>query len=453
MKFYIETHGCYKNRVDSEVIVSLLEKHHRITNNPKLADVIIINTCTFVEKATMESIETILRLAKLKGIKLIVIGCLGQRYANDIMKEIPEVDAVIGTYGFNKIEGVLERVMKSEKIIEVKKPALSYPIDYIQRRLFAPSHYAYIKISDGCNRRCSFCIIPELKGNLRSRGIESIIKEAETLVRKGVKEIILIAQDTTAYGLDIYGKKRLSNLLCCLSKIDGLKWLRLLYNYPGEVDDKLLELIASDPKICKYLDIPIQHISDSILRRMRREISGKKVRKTIMKIRKRYPEIFLRTTIIAGFPGEREEDFLELCQFIKDVRFERLGVFTYSREDGTESFNMKRQIPRKIKEEREEKIMEIQSKISLEINKDFIGKTVPVIIDERIGGKFQYDGRTEFDAPEIDNGVLITRGNFSLGDIVHVKIKDATEYDLIGGIEKDSRGKVAAPFKVRKRTV
>ena len=434
MKFYIETLGCYKNRVDSGLICKILEKKYNYTDNCRLADIVIVNTCTFIEKAKSESIEAILHFAKAKEKKLIVIGCLGQRYADNIMTEIPEVDAVIGTYGFNRIEKVIERVLNSEKVICVKKPSLSSRIDYSKRRLFNPLHYAYIKISDGCNRRCSFCIIPELKGNLRSRSLKSLIKEAEELVGKGVKEIILIAQDTTAYGLDIYGKKRLYDLLCGLTKIDELRWIRLLYAYPGDVDDRLLDLISSNPKICRYLDIPIQHISDRILRRMRREVSGKKIRNTIMRIRKKYPGIFLRTTIIVGFPDEREEDFLELCQFIKDVRFERLGVFTYSREYGTPSYTMHGQISQEKKEEREEKLMEIQAEISLKINKMFIGRTVPVIVDERIGEKYQFDGRTQFDAPEIDNGVLITKGVASIGDIIPVRITEATEYDLIGEI-------------------
>lgn len=434
MKFYIKTLGCYKNSVDSEVLVSILENHYRFTKDYRFADIIIINTCSFIEKAKQESIESILYFAKLKEKKIIVIGCLGQRYAEKIMKEIPEIAAVIGTYGFNRIEKVVEKVMKSEKVIEVKRNPLSYPVDYSERRHFEPSHYAYIKVSDGCYHRCSFCIIPELKGKLRSRPIESIIKEADALTRNGVKEIILIAQETTAYGLDIYGKKKLVNLLCRLANIDELKWLRLLYNYPGDIDDSLLDLIASEPKICKYLDIPIQHISDNILRRMKREITGKKVRKSILKIRENYPEIFLRTTLIVGFPGETEKDFSELYEYVKEVRFERLGVFTYSREYGTKSYYMKRQIPQKIKEEREEKIMEIQGEISLELNKEFIGKTVPVMLDEKIGERYKFDGRTEFDAPEIDNGVLITKGDALIGNIVPVKITDATEYDLIGEI-------------------
>lgn len=434
MKFYIETLGCYKNRVDSEATVSILEKHHRFTNEPRDADIIIINTCAFIEKAKIESIETILRFTKLKGKKIIVIGCFGQRYAYEIMKEIPEVDAVIGTYSFNSIEKDIERVMKSEKVVDVKNPSHSYTVDYSKRAIFDPSHYAYIKISDGCNHKCSFCIIPELKGKLRSRPIESIIQEAKELVNKGVKEIILIAQDSTAYGMDIYGKRRLCDLLLMLCKIDGLNWLRLLYNYPGEVDNRLLDVIISEPKICNYLDIPIQHISDSILRRMKREISEKKVREMIVKIKEKYPDIFLRTTIIVGFPGETEEDFSKLCSFIRDVNFERLGVFTYSREYGTGSYSMKHQLPQKIKEEREKIVMEIQREISLKINKNLIRKTIPVMIDERIGGKYKFDGRTEFDAPEIDNGVLITRGNADTGKIVQVKIVEAKDYDLIGEI-------------------
>jgi len=436
MKYYIETVGCYKNTVDSEVIISLLERNHNFTEEPLNADVIIINTCSFIEKAKKESIDTILKFAELKEKKLIVIGCLGQCYAEEIMKEIPEVDAVIGTYGFNMIEDVLNRVMRSEKVISVVKPPNAYSVDYSVRRVALPGHYAFIKISDGCNRKCSFCVIPELKGKLRSRTIESIVKEVGLFAEKGVKEIILIAQDTTAYGSDIYGKKELCKLLNRLSSVGGLRWIRLLYNYPGEIDDKLLDMIALDTKVCRYLDVPIQHISDRILQGMRREISGKKVRETIMKIRENYPEIFLRTSIIVGFPGESEEEFLELCKFIKEVKFERLGVFTYSREFGTRSYRMKRQISQGMKEKREGKIMEIQRKISLQTNRTFIGKTTPVIIDEKIGGKYRFDGRTEFDAPDIDNGVLITKGTASIGDIVPVRITEVTEYDLIGEVVK-----------------
>jgi len=434
MKFYIETLGCFKNKVDSELLASILEKDYVYSNNPLDADIILINTCTFIKKAKQESIEAILQYCEMKRKKIIVVGCLGQRYGREIMKEIPGVDAVVGSYGFKSIERVVERVVNSERVIEVRKVPKYFGVEYSNRKLFKPSHYAFSKISDGCNHKCSFCIIPKVKGRLQSRTIESITEETKNLVKRGVKEIILISQDTTAYGTDIYGRARLVDLLNSLLEIDKLRWIRLLYNYPGELKSKLLEVIASEPKVCRYLDIPVQHISNNILKAMRREISGSLVRKRILKVREQYPEISLRTSIIVGFPGESEKNFYELCRFIEEIEFERLGVFTYSREEGTASYSMKNHIPEKVKEERKNTIMKIQRKISLKNNRRFIGRVIPVVIDEKIGGKYLFDGRTEFDAPEIDNGVLITKGDATVGDIVKVKITDSTDYDLIGEI-------------------
>jgi len=416
------------------MIAGLLSKNHRLSKCPENADIILINTCTFVEDARKESIGEILRLCKLEDKKVIVFGCLGQRYGKEIMEEIEEVDAVLGTYAFGDIEDAIRRVVKSERVSLVMKPPRWATVDYSKRLLSGPSHYAFVKISDGCNRKCSFCIIPEVKGLLRSRQIDSIVKEVETLVGKGVKEIILISQDTTDYGIDIYAKKRLTELLKRLIKIKNLTWLRLLYNYPGGLNKRILEMVAEEPKICRYIDIPIQHISNNILKAMRREVSGSRIRRRIMNIREMYSEIFLRTTVIVGFPGETEKQFAELCKFIQEVKFERLGVFSYSRETGTYASKMKDQIPQTVKEERKKVIMEMQSKVSLENNRKFIGKTMPVMIDEKVGGKYLFDGRTEFDAPEIDNGVLVTKGTVSVGDIVPVKISDVSEYDLIGEI-------------------
>ena len=434
MKFYIETLGCFKNRVDSGLIASILDKNYVYSDNPVEADIILINTCTFIEKAKQESIETILHYCKMEEKKIIVVGCLGQRYGKELMKEIPEIDAVVGTYGFKSIEDVVKRVINAEKIIEVGKLPQSVSVEYSNRKLFKPLHYAFLKISDGCNHGCSFCIIPEVKGKLKSRRMESILKEARKIAKMGAKEIILISQDTTSYGLDIYGHKQLLKLLSNLLRINGLRWIRLLYNYPGELEEELLDMIVAEPKICRYLDIPVQHISDKILKAMRREVSGTEVRKRIMKIREKYPEFFLRTSVIVGFPGERDKDFTELYEFIKVARFERLGVFEYSREYGTTSYRMKNQIPKVVKEERKRLLMELQREISLENNKRFIGREIPVIIDEEVGGKYLFDGRTEFDAPEIDNGVLITKGDASVGEIVTVRITDVTDYDLFGEI-------------------
>ncbi len=438
MKIFITTLGCFKNQVDSEVIASRLLSLYTLTDDPRSADVIIINTCAFIEEAKQESIDRILSYGYLKEKKIIVCGCLGQRYAAEILEEIPEVDAVVGTYASHRILDVIERVRKSERVINVCEPVAD-DLDYAERALAFSSHYAFVKIADGCNRQCSFCIIPSLKGPLRSRDMGSIEKEIRILMRKGVKELIIIAQDTTAYGLDRYGKKSIVDLLEKLVLIDGIQWIRMLYNFPGEIDERLIDLIVSENKLCNCLDIPIQHISDTILQRMKREVSGKHLRQIIARLRERYPQIFLRTTIMVGFPGETEQDFKELCDFIEEIKFERLGVFLYSREYGTESYSMEGHIAQEVKEERASMLMEIQRIISLEKNKEFLGRTIPVIIDEKIGEMYTFDGRTEYDAPEIDNGVLITKGEASTGDIVPVRITEVTEYDLIGTIEK--RGK------------
>ena len=435
MKYYLETLGCDKNTVDSEIIISRLKSKYSLTRSPQKANIIIINTCAFIDEAKQESIDTILHFVGMKGKKVIVVGCLGQRYGAEIIKEIPEVSAVVGVYSFRKIEKVIEKVLQSEKVVMLDNPVFPTDITYSGRELLSPSHYAYVKISDGCNRMCSFCIIPKLKGKLRSRAIDAIILETEELVKRGVKEIILVAQDITSYGIDNYGKRMLCQLIKKLIRIEGLKWLRLLYNYPDGITNKLLDLIANEPKVCRYLDVPIQHISDHILHRMKREINGRKIREMIMKIRENYPDIFLRTTVMVGFPGESEKDFVDLQSFVKEARFERLGVFTYSREYGTASYNFPGQIPERVKLKRKRQIMELQEGISLENNKQFIGKTISVIIDETMGGRYKYDGRTQYDTPEVDNGVLIKKGNASVGKIVPVKITDATCYDLIGEIE------------------
>jgi ribosomal protein S12 methylthiotransferase len=441
-KYYIESFGCYKNKVDSQVLRSLISEKYLYVDSPEAADIIVINTCTFIEKATSESIESILSYIEYKNKKVIVVGCLGQRYGEELMEQIPELDAVMGTYPFESINHIIDRVINDEKIVSIREPP-GFEYDIYSRRIISPPvHYSYLKISDGCNRKCSFCIIPKLKGKLRSRRFESIIDEAECLVKQGVKEVILISQDSTAYGTDLYGENKLGYLLERLSKIKRLKWLRLLYNYPGDVDNKLLDLIITNKKLCNYLDIPIQHISGDILRRMKRDRAGDKLRERLLEIREYYPQICLRTTVMVGFPGETRRNFQELCNFVEEIKFERLGVFSYSREEGTDSFDMEGQIPRRVKEERRRRIMEIQADISLKKNRALIGKILPVIIDEKMEGKYIFDGRTVWDAPEIDNGVLITEGEAIVGDIVNVKVLDATEYDLIGEIvNKRERGK------------
>jgi len=425
-KVNVITLGCSKNTVDSEVLMGQLshggiEVVHESQNED--FDTVIVNTCGFIDKAKEESVNTILQFAeaKKKGWieKLYVTGCLSQRYKDSLEEEIPEVDGYFGTMELPILLNRFEVDYKKELIGE--------------RVLSMDTHYAYLKISEGCNRKCSFCAIPLMRGLHKSRTIESLVTEAQFLARKGVKELILIAQELTYYGLDIYKKRSLDVLLNSLSEIEGIEWIRLHYAYPSQFPLELLDTMRENPKICNYLDIPLQHISDKVLKDMKRNITMQQTQDLVDKIRERVPNIALRTTMLTGFPTESEQDFEMLCAFIEKNRFDRLGVFTYSHEENTSAHKFEDIWDDEEKSYRQQTLMEIQSGISYELNQNKIGQTFKVILDRTENGI--YYGRTEFDSPEVDNEVVITTENYlRLGDFVDVTITDATEFDLEGKV-------------------
>lgn len=427
--------GCSKNLVDSEVMIkSILNNDYEITNSTETADVIIINTCGFIESAKQESIDTILEMAgnKTNGRckVLIASGCLAERYRDELMKELPELDAVIGTGDYKDIADVIRKALRGEKVVLYGHQDL-VDIDKLPRQISGFGASSYLKIAEGCDNRCSYCIIPALRGRYRSRRMDDILEEAEELAKNRIKEVNIIAQDITRYGIDLYKSYKLSELLKRLAKIEGIEWIRLLYSYPDEFNDELIEVIANEDKICKYLDIPIQHGSDRILRKMGRRSSRERIIRLIEKLRKRIPEIVLRTTLIVGFPGETEKDFNELYDFVSEVKFNRLGVFTYSREEDTPAYNMPDQIEEAVKQNRLEKIMLLQKGISLEYNKKLVGQTLKVLV-EGVSDK-GYFGRSFMDAPEID-GKIYFKSDKSIipGDFCHITVKKAYEYDLVG---------------------
>lgn len=439
-KVYLETLGCSKNQVDSEIMLGILNKHgFSLTHDEAQADVIIINTCGFIESAKKESINTILSLAELKedgNCKvLIVTGCLTQRYSKELSDEIPEVDAFLGTTNFNEIAEVVNRTIGDKERV-VWADSIDKAVDYdLPRILTSPSYSAYLKIAEGCDNHCTYCIIPKLRGKYRSRPIEKIVNEARALAEKGVKELIIIAQDITRYGIDLYGNYQLVKLLEELSHIEKIKWIRLQYSYPDIVSDELIELIGTNDKICKYIDIPIQHCNNEILKKMNRRTTKAHILEVIKKLRKKIPNISLRTSLIVGFPGETDKQFSELYNFVKDIEFDRLGVFTYSMEEDTAAAKLPDQITEEVKENRRDKIMLIQRDISLKKNMDKIGKIYDILIEEKVENENVYIGRTQFDAPEVDGVVYLnTDKKISIGEFVRAKITDALEYDLIGEV-------------------
>ncbi|MGE5629814.1 MAG: 30S ribosomal protein S12 methylthiotransferase RimO [Caulobacteraceae bacterium] len=433
--------GCSKNLIDSEVMISCISKDsYQITNDASKAEVIIINTCGFIESAKQESIDTILEMAEYKKSgsckTLIASGCLAERYKEELMKELPELDAVIGTGDYREITDVIQRTLQGEKVIRYGHQEI-VDIDRLPRTISTFGASAYLKIAEGCDNRCSFCIIPAIRGRYRSRKMEDIIDEARLLVNSGIREIIVIAQDITRYGIDIYGRYRLSELLKELAAIDGLEWIRLLYSYPDEFSDELINTIANEKKICKYLDIPIQHASNRVLKRMARRSSKESVLHLIKKLRTSMPDIVLRTSLIVGFPGETVEDFQELYEFVERVRFNRLGVFIYSREEDTGAYNMPDQIEEAVKAERWDKIMLLQKKISKENNKKLVGRTLRVLIEGNTEG--EYFGRSYMDAPEIDGKIYFrSKRDLLPGDFANVIIKKVYEYDLVGECADES---------------
>ena len=435
MKVYFNTLGCPKNINDSEIAMgNLEEKGFTIVDSPDEADAIIVNTCGFIEDAKKESIDEIFNMAayKEKNKKLVISGCLVQRYADELYKEIPEANGFIGVNDYDKLPKLLEELEKSnERFLENSSCDLSEGEVKI-RHLTENPYTSYIKIAEGCDNICSYCIIPEIRGPYRSRTIKNVIEEAEMLSKSGCKELILIAQDLTYYGIDNYGKPMLSTLLRKLCKVEGIEWIRLLYCYEERIDDELIRTIASEDKICNYIDIPIQHASDKILDNMNRATTNESLYRTLSKLRSQIPDIHIRTTLIVGFPGETEEDFNILSDFVSDQKFSRLGVFTYSREEGTAAATMDNQIPEDIKQERLDCIMMKQMEISLEGNRKKIGKILDVIVDS-MEEEGVYSGRTRYDAPEIDNSVVFTSNSVHKpGDIVPVEILEAYDYDLEG---------------------
>ena len=428
-KIALISHGCAKNLVDSELILGILSKNgYEITLNEDETDIVIVNTCSFICDAERESIGTILELVD-KGKKVIVAGCLAQKHPDELKKEIPELAGIVGTTDFNKIVEVIKQV-DTNYVSEVsKKPNYLYP-ENVERQQITMGASSYIKIADGCNYRCGYCIIPYLRGDYHSRKIEDIVLEAKKLVKRGVTEIILIAQDTTGYGIDIYKKPMLAELLKELNQIEGLGWIRIMYAYPTTMSDELIDMIAKLDKVVKYVDIPLQHSHPEMLKLMNRPAFD--YRPLIEKIRKRIPNVTIRTTFIVGYPQETEEYFEHLKQFIKDMKFERVGVFEYSREKGTPSYDIKPRVSKKIAHKRFKELMEVQQGISLVRNRSFVGKKIPCII-EAFSDNGEVVARSQFDAPEIDGIVSIkTDKHVVPGDIEIVKIIGATEYDLIG---------------------
>lgn len=434
MKIFFETLGCPKNFNDSEVAKGFLIKDgFELADNPDDADVIVVNTCGFINDAKRESIERIFEMAEYKagGKKLVVSGCLSERYSQELTLEMPEVDMFIGVNEYHKLPEILKSLGNFEKRCNVTHSHDDF-LKYSERVLSDNPYSATLKIAEGCDNRCAYCVIPHIRGSFRSKKEEDILNEAEILASKGCKELILIAQDVTIYGYDLYGKRCLPKLLRSLVKIDGIEWIRLMYCYEDRIDDELIEVIKDEPKICKYIDIPIQHSSDSVLRSMRRRSTAESIRDTIKKLREAVPDIAIRTTLIVGFPGETEKDFEELLNFVSEQRFSRLGCFAYSREEGTVAGDMDNQIEESVKQERLDRVMRLQLEISYELNRNLIGKTLSVLVEAR-DDDGSYIGRTEYDAPEIDNSVIFSANReLEAGDIVKVEIIDAYDYDLVG---------------------
>ena len=431
--------GCDKNLVDTEVMLGLLaQKGHQMVDSEEMADVIVVNTCCFIHDAKEESIQTISEMAEYKKegtLKaLIVTGCLAQRYKQEILDEIEEVDAVLGTTSYDKIVDAIEEALKGKKSLEMEHID-ALPMVDTKRLVTTGGHYAYLKIAEGCDKHCTYCIIPKIRGNFRSVPMERLLKEAEELAGQGVKELILVAQETTLYGKDIYGEKSLHILLKELCKISGLRWVRILYCYPEEIYDELIQVIKEEDKICKYLDLPIQHACDDVLKRMGRRTSKAQLIEIIEKLRREIPGIALRTTLITGFPGETEEQHEELMEFVDEMEFDRLGVFTYSPEEDTPAANMPDQIDEGIKEDRQADLMELQQEIAFELAENMIGKEVMVMIEGKVADENAYVGRTYMDAPNVDGLIFVeTNEEMMSGDFAKVKVTGALEYDLIGEI-------------------
>lgn len=439
MKILFISLGCDKNLVDSEEMLGLLNREHfEFTDDESEADVIVINTCCFVNDAKEESVNTILQMAEYRKSgsckALIVTGCLAQRYKTEISDEIPEVDAILGTSSYDKIVDAVKSTICGKKF-EKFNPLDELIVEESERVVTTGGHYVYIKIAEGCNKCCTYCIIPKIRGRYRSVPEEDILKTAEKLVENGAKELILVAQETTLYGVDLYGRKTLPDLLKKICKIPGLVWVRILYCYPEEITDELIEVMKNESKVCHYIDMPIQHASDRILKAMGRRTNRAELTERISKIRKEIPDIVLRTTLISGFPGETEEDHEEMLDFVDEMEFERLGVFAYSPEEDTPAAEMPDQIDEDIKIKRRNEIMELQQEIAFENAEDMIGRELLVMIEGKVVDENAYVGRTYMDCPNVDGNIFITTDEELItGDFVKVKVTGAAEYDLIGEI-------------------
>lgn len=430
--------GCDKNLVDSEVMLGILcNKGYQITNEEKDADIIVINTCCFIHDAKEESINTILEMAQLKKsgkVKvLIVTGCLAQRYQEEMQEEIPEVDAILGTTSYEDIANIIDEVLSGKNVIKQIKDINYLPLPNQKRVHTTGSYFSYLKIAEGCDKHCTYCIIPKVRGNYRSVPMDRLIKEAKELVDGGIKELILIAQETTIYGKDLYGEKMLPVLLRELCTIEGIEWIRILYCYPEEITQDLIDIIKQEKKICNYLDMPIQHASDIILKKMGRKTTKKELVRIIEKLRKEIPDIALRTTLITGFPGETQEEHNELLEFVKEMKFERLGVFSYSPEEDTPAAKMDNQIEEQIKQERKAELMQLQQEIAFSNGEKMVGRRIKVMIEGELPGEQVYLGRTYQDAPEVDGYIFVSSSvPLISGDFVSVRVTKAKEYDLIG---------------------
>ena len=435
MKIALESLGCSKNLVDAEIILGLLNKKgHQLVSSPKDADVVIVNTCGFIESAKQESIDSIVTYADLKNsgdIKyLLVSGCLAQRYPEELREEIPEIDAIVGTGSYQNITDVVENLMNRDGIVDIGDINFTFNED-LPRYVSTPDHLAYLKIGEGCDNNCTYCIIPKLRGKYRSRKIEDILKEAETLFDRGVKELVVIAQDTSVYGRDLYGKVMLAQLLEKLALM-GFKWIRVMYSYPEGITEEIVDTIAKYDNLCSYFDIPMQHASDRILKLMNRHTDNQELREKVKMIRSKIPDATIRTTFIVGFPGETEEDFEVLLDYVEDMKLDKMGAFTYSREEDTPADRLPNHLEEDVKKERLERLMMVQQAVSEKLNHKKVGKTYEVLIEDRIDDGL-YIGRTKQDAEEIDSVIYIeTRRDLEIGDIVDVLVESAYEYDLKG---------------------
>lgn len=438
MKLLFISLGCDKNLVDSEMMMGLLhDRGYEFTDDEEEADIIVINTCGFINDAKEESINTILEMAKYKenNLKaLIVAGCLVERYKNEILQELPEIDAIVGTTAFDKICDVVDDVLADKKHNELESINKMCRPD-VKRIITTGGYYSYLKIAEGCDKHCTYCSIPMIRGAYRSVPMDELVKEAEYLADNGVKELIIVAQEITVYGKDLYGEKKLPELLHRLCKIPGIQWIRLLYCYPEEITDELIETIRTEKKICHYIDMPIQHASDKILKAMGRRTNNAELRNIISKLRKEIPDICLRTTLITGFPGETEEDHQILLDFIDEMEFDRLGVFTYSPEEDTKAASLDNQVDEEVKLCRKDEIMELQQEISMDKSERLVGKEIEVIIEGKASDEDVYVGRSYMDAPSVDGYVFInSEEELMSGDFAKVRIVKAMEYDLIGDL-------------------